>query len=209
MVYRRCEPGGRFKNTCELLNLRAFYFHLWIKYTSFNVWVRYFVRNSKGTLWNSTQNIIEMWRALRFKSSYPFLTPPPPPPPPGILLSASLRINAFDTLSFPTVTKSGILYVYSLYAMVKKNEWIKHAIQTIAHSHAMYRTLAIMLQVIGRIDNFTCSKYWKKIYEFFAGLSLFVIVLLQSIYEIHWSAEHIQLLYGNSGEFVAMSRNTM
>ena len=59
----------------ELLN-----FNLWMKSTSFNVWVRYFVWNFKGTLWNSTQNIlpihwkirflynIEILRALRFKS---------------------------------------------------------------------------------------------------------------------------------------------
>ena len=52
---------------------------------SFNVWVRYFVRNFKGYLWNSTQNILpihwKMWilftcenlRALRIKSSYMFL----------------------------------------------------------------------------------------------------------------------------------------
>ena len=33
-------------------------FHLWIKCTSFNAWVRYFVWNFKGDLWNSTQN---MW----------------------------------------------------------------------------------------------------------------------------------------------------
>ena len=62
---------------------------MWIKSTSFNVWVRYFVWNFKGTLWNSTQNIIpihwkiwflcnfEILRALRFKSSYVFLKRPP------------------------------------------------------------------------------------------------------------------------------------
>ena len=68
----------------ELLN-----FQLWIKFTSFNVWVRYFVWNFKGNLWNSTHNIlpihwkiwflynIEILRALRFKSSYAFLKCPP------------------------------------------------------------------------------------------------------------------------------------
>ena len=62
--------------------------HLWIKSTSFNVWVRYFVWNFKGTLWNSTQNILpihwkiwflynmEILRAPGFKSSYVFLNPP-------------------------------------------------------------------------------------------------------------------------------------
>ena len=51
--------------------------------------MRYFVWNFKGTLWNSTQNIlpihwkiwflynIEILRALRFKSSYAFLKRPP------------------------------------------------------------------------------------------------------------------------------------
>ena len=62
---------------------------MWIKSTSFNVWVTYFVWNFKGTLWNSTQNIlpihwkvwflynIEILRALRFKSSQVFLKRPP------------------------------------------------------------------------------------------------------------------------------------
>ena len=62
---------------------------MWIKSTSFNVWVRYFVWNFKGTLWNSPQNIlpihwkiwflynIEILRALRFKSSSVFLKRPP------------------------------------------------------------------------------------------------------------------------------------
>ena len=35
--------GGGFRNAYELLNIRA----LWIKHTSFNVWVRYFVWNFK------------------------------------------------------------------------------------------------------------------------------------------------------------------
>ena len=68
--------GGHFKNAFELLK-----FQCRIKIISFNVWVRYFVWNFKGYLWNSTQNILpihrKMWilftgenlRALRFKSS--------------------------------------------------------------------------------------------------------------------------------------------
>ena len=67
---------GRFKNIDDLLNLRALKIS-----TSFNVWMRYFVWNFKGTLWNSTQNILSIhwkmcilfesdnFRALRFKSS--------------------------------------------------------------------------------------------------------------------------------------------
>ena len=81
--------GGHFKNTYELLNVRALKFPCCIKIISFNVWVRYFVWNFKGHLWNSTQNILpihwKMWilftnenlRALRFKSSYVFLKCPP------------------------------------------------------------------------------------------------------------------------------------
>ena len=76
--------GGGGQNVYELLNLRAL--KISIKVISFNVWVRYFVWNFKGYLWNCTQNIIpihwEMWilftcenlRALRFKSSLVFLT---------------------------------------------------------------------------------------------------------------------------------------
>ena len=71
-------PGGRFKNAYKLFNLRALKFNLWIKYASFNVWEKYFVWNFKGTLWNSTRNILpihwkiillystEILRALRF-----------------------------------------------------------------------------------------------------------------------------------------------
>ena len=81
--------GGGFKNTYELLNLRALKFSSVTESTSFNVWVKYFVWNFKGTLWNSTQNIIpihwkiwflyniEILRALGFKSSYSFLKCPP------------------------------------------------------------------------------------------------------------------------------------
>ena len=71
-------PGGRFKNTYDLLNLGALNFHPSINYISFNVWVRYFVWNFKGYLWNSTRNILpilwKMWYvdnlwAIRFKTS--------------------------------------------------------------------------------------------------------------------------------------------
>ena len=50
-------PGGCFKNAYELLTLRALKISMFHKNLSFNVWVRYFVLNFKGTLWNSTQNI--------------------------------------------------------------------------------------------------------------------------------------------------------
>ena len=53
---------------------------MWIKSTSFNVWVRYFVWNLKGTLWNSTQNILPIHWNTSFlyncKSSYMFLKRP-------------------------------------------------------------------------------------------------------------------------------------
>ena len=64
---------------------------MWIKSASFNVWVRYFEWNFKGTLWNSTQNIWpihwKIWflynneslRALRFKSPCAFFKRPPGP----------------------------------------------------------------------------------------------------------------------------------
>ena len=76
--------GWGVRNAYELLNLRALKISICIKVISFNVWVRYFVWNFKGYLWNSTQNIWpihwKMWilfsgenlRALRFKSSYVF-----------------------------------------------------------------------------------------------------------------------------------------
>ena len=76
--------GSKFKNAYELLKCQCC-----IKIIYFNVCVRYFVRNFKGYLGNSTQNILLIhWkmyilltgdnlRALRFKC---FETPPPPPP---------------------------------------------------------------------------------------------------------------------------------
>ena len=53
-------PGGRFKNAYELLNLRALKISIFYKIISFNVWVRYFLWNFKGTLSNSTQNILSI-----------------------------------------------------------------------------------------------------------------------------------------------------
>ena len=85
------DTGSRYlrQNLYELLNLRAFNISTCcIKIVSFNVWVRCFEWNFKGTLWNSTQNILpihgkicnlfncENWRALRYKSSYAFLEHP-------------------------------------------------------------------------------------------------------------------------------------
>ena len=73
--------GGGGGNAHKLLNLRALNFYLCMKYTSFNVWVRYFVWNFKWYLWNSTQYIlpihwkirflycVEILRALGYKSS--------------------------------------------------------------------------------------------------------------------------------------------
>ena len=64
----------------HLWNLRTLRFS-WIKCSSFNVWVRYFVWNFRRYLWNSTLKIllmhwkirflysVEILRALRFKSS--------------------------------------------------------------------------------------------------------------------------------------------
>ena len=80
--------GGVSKTLMSSKILELLNFHLWIKSTSFNVWVRYVVGNFKSALWNSTQNIlpihwkiwflynIEILRALRFKSSYAFLKSP-------------------------------------------------------------------------------------------------------------------------------------
>ena len=80
---------GGVKNTYELLNLGAHKFLLKIKCTSFNIWARYFVWTFKGSLWNSTQNILPIYwkrrfsfsvgnlRAPRCTSSKVFLNPPP------------------------------------------------------------------------------------------------------------------------------------
>ena len=85
------DQGGYFKNTYELLNPRALKISMLYKIVSFNVWVSYVVWNFKGSLWNSTQNILSIqWkmcilftgensRALRFKSSKAFLKCPPGP----------------------------------------------------------------------------------------------------------------------------------
>ena len=86
---------------------------MWITSTSFNVWVRYVVWNFKGTLWNSTQNIllihwniwllysIEILRALRFKSSYSFLKRPPDSFGTDILYCNSHRLHPKCTSPSP------------------------------------------------------------------------------------------------------------
>ena len=73
-----CWLGGHFKNTFELLNLRA------LKFSSMNK-IYIFQCTGKIFLWNSAQNIFpihwkiwflyntEILKALRFKSSYVFL----------------------------------------------------------------------------------------------------------------------------------------
>ena len=79
--YCSLSTRGGFKNTYELLNLRAHKFSYVNKINIFQCMGKIFVWNFKGTLWNSTQNIlpihwkiwflckIEISRALRFKSS--------------------------------------------------------------------------------------------------------------------------------------------
>ena len=81
--------GGHFKSIYELLNLRALQFSPVNKIHIFQCTGEIFVAEFKGTLWNSTQNIlpihwkirflysIEILRALMFKSSYTFLKCPP------------------------------------------------------------------------------------------------------------------------------------
>ena len=55
--------GGRFKNAYELLTLRALKTSMLNIKKYFNVWVGCFVWNFKGTLWNSTQNILPIhWK---------------------------------------------------------------------------------------------------------------------------------------------------
>ena len=80
---------GRFRNTYELLHLRALKFSPVNKIHIFQCMGMIFLWNFKGTLWNSTQNIlpihwkirilynIEILRTLRSKSSYAFFKCPP------------------------------------------------------------------------------------------------------------------------------------
>ena len=95
---------GHFKNTYELLNLRALKFSHANKILIFQCVGKIFVWNFKGTLWNSTQNILpihwKMWLlykikilgALRFKSSYAFLKRPPNPYPQVLYSSIWFRV---------------------------------------------------------------------------------------------------------------------
>ena len=85
-------PGGHFKNTYELLNLRALKFSHVNTICIFQCMGKIFCVEFQRYLWNSTQNILHIhWkisflynmdilRALRFKSSYTFFEPPPPLP---------------------------------------------------------------------------------------------------------------------------------
>ena len=59
------QSWGAFKSTYELLNLRA------LKFSPMNAiyifqWIRYFVWNFKGNLWNSTQNVLPIHWKKRF-----------------------------------------------------------------------------------------------------------------------------------------------
>ena len=68
-IMHGCYSRGRFKDRHEISNIRALIFqyllcfNVWIKYTSFHVWVGYLMWNFKQYLWNSTQNILPIhWK---------------------------------------------------------------------------------------------------------------------------------------------------
>ena len=65
--------GGGSKRLMSSLIQELLNFHLRIKYTSFNVWARYFVWNFKGNLWNSTQNILPIHWKMRYLYNIEFL----------------------------------------------------------------------------------------------------------------------------------------
>ena len=77
VVYKCVElarlSGGRLKNACKLLNLRALNFQHCIKTPSFLVWVKYFVRDFKGSLWNLTQNILPIHCKIWFHNKIEIL----------------------------------------------------------------------------------------------------------------------------------------
>ena len=62
--------GGVYKMCMSSLIQELLKFQCCIKIISFNVWVRYFVWNFKGYLWNSTQNILPRhWKMWIFSAS--------------------------------------------------------------------------------------------------------------------------------------------
>ena len=70
--YRVCELNTICNDfTHALVNLGTRKFSFSINYTSLNVWVRYFVWNSKWNLWNSIQNILPIHWMTRLSYLFP------------------------------------------------------------------------------------------------------------------------------------------
>ena len=120
--------GGHFKNTYELLNLRALKFSRINEICIFQcIGKIFFVWNFKGTLWNSTKNIspiywkvwflynIEISRALRIKSSYVFLKCRP-----GHLIWSDMHghVQVVDLAVFSAIERRWILR-----SMLAKGGW--------------------------------------------------------------------------------------
>ena len=69
--------GGVSNNSYELLNLRALKIATFYKNCVFQCMGKISVWNFKGTIWNSTQNILTIhWKMWKFKSSSVFEMPP-------------------------------------------------------------------------------------------------------------------------------------
>ena len=120
--------GGRFKNTYELLNLRALQILMLYKSHIFQCMGKIFcVEFQRVPLKFHTKYLThtlkdvdftcENLRALRIKSSYVFLNPPPPPPPPWHLYTKMLSISQLShsqscqayRCGFPT--SGGVLFL--------------------------------------------------------------------------------------------------
>ena len=70
-------PGGLFKNAYGLVNSGALKFPFSLCYTSFNVWVRYFVWNFEANPWNptGTQNILPIHSKIKILHNVENLRP--------------------------------------------------------------------------------------------------------------------------------------
>ena len=86
---------GAFQKRVWALKSKSLKFQCCIKIISFNIWVRYFVWNFKGT-WNSTQNILPIHWKMEILFTGENLSVFEMPPPPWYFRSCGIHLRTIS-----------------------------------------------------------------------------------------------------------------
>ena len=158
------------------------------KIASFNVWVRYFVWNFKGYLWNSTLNILpihwQMWilftgeklSALRFKSLYVFLKRPLFPKDvyiscahiEDVFFKEVSHLCAHIRLFLPIWSWTNAMHCLSSYALIDlEHSMISYSLGLIINGMCSHSKL-IESYIDGGNSGLSPVAIWTKIYSFYS-----------------------------------------